>query len=224
VRLRLTLKIFFRLNKCSVDIFSCGETYLSRTIVALYAGIGATLFSDVSGALLALGIQHDFLDGLEIQRGDLRSYKTLVFPGGITDICYQALSPKAKAEIKTFVEKGGGYVGICMGAYIASKLMMVRSRAIRRWGEYWAEVEIVNPQHQVVKGYSGKITMYYQNGPEILTAESEESLAKFPNGAAAILSAKHGSGKTVLFSPHPEKLPSTTMLLKNAVEYCCSID
>jgi glutamine amidotransferase-like uncharacterized protein len=193
---------------------------LSKVEVALFSGVGAVLFPEVLNALQGLNLQHDLIDEVDVENRLLRLYKVLIVPGGYTEECVKGLSEKARSEIRSFVGGGGSYIGICMGAYIASNLKLTKALLIRRRGEYIVEVAVTNPNHPIMAGYKGKVAMHYQNGPEMIAQENDEVLATFPSGKAAILTSKHGLGKVILFSPHPERLRSTWIMMENAVKYC----
>ena len=55
----------------------------------------------------------------DIRDGGLRGLAAVVFPGGSGGGIAKALQPAGVAAVREFVDGGGGYVGICAGAYLA---------------------------------------------------------------------------------------------------------
>jgi glutamine amidotransferase-like uncharacterized protein len=58
----------------------------------------------------------------ELEHGFLDDVDAVCFPGGVGDATsYDGLLKENKTEILNFVNRGGKYIGICMGAYWAGK-------------------------------------------------------------------------------------------------------
>jgi glutamine amidotransferase-like uncharacterized protein/4-amino-4-deoxy-L-arabinose transferase-like glycosyltransferase len=55
-----------------------------------------------------------------IRVGILSKYDLLIVPGGISDEMANALGHEGREAIRKFIYEGGGYIGICAGAYLAS--------------------------------------------------------------------------------------------------------
>jgi hypothetical protein len=56
----------------------------------------------------------------DIAGGGLRSFDVLVFPGGQSKRQAEELGESGRHAVREFVEAGGGYVGICAGANLAT--------------------------------------------------------------------------------------------------------
>jgi glutamine amidotransferase-like uncharacterized protein len=188
--------------------------------IALFSEDYAVFYPEVSKALKEMNIPFKFLKAKDIEEGNLQFFSVLIIPGGYTFKLLNLLSEKAVNEIRFFIKGGGGYIGICMGAYAASAFNLCKTKALRFYGEKMVEIEIVNPLHPVAKGYKDKILMWYQNGPEMVLKQNEEAIGIFQSGRASILSTNLEEGKIVLFSTHPEKTKETWRMLKNAIEFC----
>ena len=67
----------------------------------------------------------------EIQEGVLKGFDVVLFPGGYAPTQYARLDESGRAAVKEFVRGGGGYVGICAGAFLASS-------------KYGAGLELIN--------------------------------------------------------------------------------
>ena len=64
--------------------------------------------------LLSVLSEHD------IRHGELEKHDVLVVPGGKASIQGSALGGEGRSAIRSFVRGGGGYVGVCAGAYLAT--------------------------------------------------------------------------------------------------------
>jgi glutamine amidotransferase-like uncharacterized protein len=207
-------------------------------LVCVYAGAGAVLAKDVEIALDKLAIPYREVDEDDIRVGGLGNCSLLIVPGGYTARCVEAFSQEGFEQIREFVAGGGGYIGICAGAYIAARKVEVPGRPPgmgvieieneRKAGQGLRTITIVKPEHPVVKGYMGEVDIWYQNGPMMRAGEGVETLAVYEEGAAAIVWATYGQGKVVIFSPHPEgsteggvdpEKAGTLKLLENAIAF-----
>ena len=56
----------------------------------------------------------------DVRGGVLDQFDVVVFPGGSGSKQAQALGPEGRRAVQQFVHGGGGYVGICAGAYLAT--------------------------------------------------------------------------------------------------------
>jgi len=146
------------------------------------------------------------------------------------------LDKKGFEMIRKFVTNGGGYIGICAGAYLAAPrveipgkpqgLGIIDIQNIRKKGIGTRKIYL--KEHPITKGLKGELIIRYQNGPEILIKGEAKEVARYENGSSAIVTASYGKGKVVIFSPHPEgsitqgikPKPATLKLLKNSIEFC----
>ena len=98
------------------------DTDLSNVDVAYYNGDGAWNISEtiLSNMTEWMGCSFTTVRGQDIQDGCLDDYDVLMWPGGHYPAYWGEVGPEGKAEIQEFVSEGGGYLGICAGAYYAS--------------------------------------------------------------------------------------------------------
>lgn len=204
--------------------------------VAIYSGKGAVFFEDVAYALELVDIKYRTLDENAIKEGKLEQFKFLIVPGGYTQEYMPALGKAGKEAIRNFVWGGGGYIGICSGAYIVAERVEVPGRPqglgimdienIRKSGRGTRKIYL--DEHPITCGLGKELEIYYQNGPEIVAKGNVEGIAKYESGKFAIVASSFGKGKVICFSPHPEgsitqgiKPNSETLkLLKNSLEFC----
>jgi glutamine amidotransferase-like uncharacterized protein len=209
--------------------------------IALYSGSGALLAKkDVKTALEKLNIKIEKIKENDIKTGKLQIFKILIIPSGKTELILKVLKGKGFEKIRKFVKEGGKYIGICAGAYLAPKVVKLRSSRKesglniieienkREAGIGLREIEISNENHPLVKGYQSKIKIWYQNGPLMRSQGKVEIIAKYDENFAAILASNYGKGKVILFSPHPEgslenkidpEKIGTLNLLKKAIDW-----
>jgi len=209
--------------------------------VYLYAGRAAVLASDVGYALDLLGVRYVEVDDLDVRAGRLDSPGVFVVPGGYTSEYVSNLGDRGFENIRRFVGLGGGYLGICAGAYLAASRVEVPGRPLglgivdvvnrRRKGRGVTEILVLEPRHPVMRGYSGRLRIWYQNGPYMEVGRGVKALASYDGGYAAIAASRYENGYVVLFSPHPEgnreagvrpEDLGTLGLLRNAISYATS--
>jgi glutamine amidotransferase-like uncharacterized protein len=94
--------------------------------IALYNGEGAW---DAEETILThmfvwMGCQVTTIQGDDIRAGDLDSFDVLVWPGGHYPAYWDAVGSNGKLKIQEFIDGGGGYFGICAGAYYACDYMV----------------------------------------------------------------------------------------------------
>jgi glutamine amidotransferase PdxT len=207
-------------------------------LVCLYAGGGAVLARDVEVALDKLEIPYREVGEQDIRGGGLEDCLLLIIPGGYTARYVDALGEEGFEQIRKFVAGGGGYIGICAGAYIAARNVEVPGRPPglgiieieneRRAGRGIRTIAVAKPEYPVMQGYEGEVDIWYKNGPMIKVGEGVETLAVYGEGSAAIVCTTYSQGRVVIFSPHPEgslevgvdpEEAGTLKLLENAIVF-----
>jgi hypothetical protein len=185
----------------------------------------------------------------DIKGGKLSEVKVLIHPGGSGGGQGKALGEEGRAAEKKFIEAGGGYVGVCAGAYLATcdyewSLHVLDAKVVDRahWARGFGKVDIgLTPQAKTLLGSkTDREPIYYHQGPLLAPANNPDvpdyqELAKFEteiakNGASpgvmtgctAIALGPFKDGRVFCFSPHPEHDESTESLLLKAVEWAAS--
>jgi len=207
--------------------------------VSIYTGKGASLAKDVMTALRKLNIPFQKVNEKDIFQDKLGNFSIFIVPGGWPEKYVYSLITKGYDKIRKFVKNGGKYIGICAGAYLASK-------KFRTDNGIFIGLELINPtaemeikkvlpgrmreiklsKHMLSNGCPHKMKIWYMNGPVFKANKKIRVIAKYENNNTAIVSSKHGKGDVILFSPHPEgnseskinpKKYGTIKLLKNAL-------
>ena len=108
----------------------------------------------------------------DIRDGGLRGLAAVVFPGGSGGGIAKALQPAGVAAVRTFVDGGGGYVGICAGAYLAgagvkSYTALLPWQHTQPWakGEATLDVRLTDAGKQLLGGEFAAFQTRYHNGP-----------------------------------------------------------
>jgi hypothetical protein len=181
----------------------------------------------------------------EISEGKLTNYDVVIFAGGSASKQSAALSEAGGAQVRKFVASGGGYIGICAGAYLATcssaqRLHLINATTLSpKWqrGRAVLKVEITPAGEQILGGAKTNLDVLYHNGPVVgPTGDTNlppyETLAFFrtetaqnntPKGimvnSPAIFAAPFQRGKVICISPHPEQTDGLDYLVPLAVKW-----
>jgi N-formylglutamate amidohydrolase/glutamine amidotransferase PdxT len=185
----------------------------------------------------------------DIRAGKLKGCQVLIQPGGGGGVQGRALGEEGREKIREFVKSGGGYVGVCAGAYLATcdyewSLNILDAKVVDRqhWARGYGTVEIsLSPRGQEFFGTDReRLSIYYHQGPLLAPAENPDvpdfdSLAKFETeiakngapsgvmpGCTAIASGVYHQGRVLCISPHPELTDGEGRLLVRAVSWAAA--
>ncbi|RLI45810.1 hypothetical protein DRO69_04470 [Candidatus Bathyarchaeota archaeon] len=181
------------------------------------------------------GIKYYELEVEEILNETLEEYSLIIVPGGWAWDYYIALTAEGAENLKEYVREGGGYIGICAGAYYACELIiwnnhtymipsaypigLINCTARGPRSEYpWpacGDLEVkINLSNPFLKNLPETFVTYYCGGPEFLNlSKGIEVLAWYTDETPAIISAKYGKGLVVLMGVHLEVKKQTWPLL-----------
>jgi glutamine amidotransferase-like uncharacterized protein/N-formylglutamate amidohydrolase len=224
---------------------STGEKSLD---VAVYRGTGASASRDVLIKALRSrpGLNVRDVSADEIRDGKLQGARVLIHPGGSGSGQGKALGEEGRRIVRDFVKEGGGYVGVCAGAYLATcdydwSLHILDAKVVDRqhWNRGFGTVEVsLSPQgRQLLAVNRDRVSIYYHQGPLLAPAENPDipdydALARFEteivkNGAPA--GVMHGTtamtqsvfhkGRVFCFSPHPERTDGLEPILIRAIRW-----
>jgi glutamine amidotransferase-like uncharacterized protein len=152
--------------------------------------------------------------------------EAILFPGGYSYNYQLAISLDAVDEIRSYVSNGGAYIGICAGAYFASKtveweggsypyeLALFDGTAtgsldyIAPWPEYKMTQLTLNTENPINSDNETSISVLYYGGP-IFTPNTEvevNTVATWDdaNNSAAIINFEYEDGRVLLLGPHLE--------------------
>ena len=180
----------------------------------------------------------------EIRGGVLTNYDVVIFGGGSGSQEAASLGAAGRDEVTKFVGNGGGYVGICAGAYLATanypwSLKIINARTLSpKWarGRAVLKMELTDPGVNILSGAKNVDVVYHQGpvvGPasatnlppyEVLAYfRSEVSSNDTPKGiqinSPAIFAGQFKAGKVICISPHPERTDGLEYLVPHAVSW-----
>jgi glutamine amidotransferase-like uncharacterized protein len=135
----------------------------------------------------------------------LKAYRLLIFPGGNFIDMGNGLDARAMSSIRSAVQGGLSYVGICAGAFLAGSSPYYTSLNLTSGvhfnfysaarGQRKASVAITSPG-------TTPLDQYWEDGPEL--SGWGAVVGKYPDGTPAIVEGALGSGFVVLSGIHPE--------------------
>ncbi len=169
-----------------------------------------------------------FCDANDICNGILNSNTdTLIMPGGADLYFCEKLNGLGNQKIQSFVRNGGGYFGICAGAYYACssigfaehidgetiagnrELALYKGRATGPIFDFIQDGDFQKSWKNVVslKFKEQELMCLYNGGSFFEEGFGETVLARYnelEDNPAAIIEVNYGSGKVILSSPHLE--------------------
>lgn len=215
--------------------------------VGVYAASGVGLKGLVQLDRL-LTPEHGFIlrrvCGADIRDGSLAQFDVAIFPGGSMRGQAKSLKASGLDAVRTYVQRGGNYVGICAGAYLASNnydvsLHILDADVIDR--KHWARgrgkvpVEFTTKATSQLGISSPRHSMFYANGP-IYQASGDPKLPDFQvlarfrgevtkegvpggvmPGTPAIVLSRYGEGRVLCSSAHPELTQGLDEMLRQLI-------
>lgn len=181
----------------------------------------------------------------DIRSGKLEGLDLVIHPGGSGGGQGRHLGEDGREAIREFVRSGGGFIGICAGAYLATadyswSLHILDAKVIDRqhWnrGKGTVEISLSDEGRRLFGVEQEQVAIHYAQGPLLAPGdrpeiEDFESLATYEteivkNGASpgvmkgttAIACGKFGNGRVLCFSPHPEKTQGLEAMLRVAID------
>lgn len=169
-----------------------------------------------------------------ILAGSLTNYSVLIMPGGRPDLFESEIGQSGAKKIREYVSRGGGYIGICGGAFIASKNNVWRGWAgeprvyysyqglfplfkgtadgpvedfAPDYQDFNCGIVTVNKHHFILSGLDDTFTYLYDHGPMFPTSgdSNEVPLGISINGEKTlILATQFNNGRVFLTGGHPE--------------------
>ncbi len=182
----------------------------------------------------------------DIRNGALGDIDVLIQPGGSGGGQGRHLGENGRETIRSFIREGGGFIGICGGAFLASadyswSLNVLDARVVDR--NHWArgkgtvQIELTDAGRQVLKSKEQQLQIFYAQGPLLAPRNHPdiadyETLATFKTeiaengapegvmkGTTAIARGDFGRGRVFCFSPHPEMTEGLEPLVHVAIDY-----
>jgi len=197
--------------------------------VAIYSGRGCWAESITAARKMFewMGCTVELVSASRINAEGLAGFGAVFIPGGDMYLYAQDISSTGKARIRSFVRGGGGYIGICGGAYFASARVVWRSGQldmeplgifmgtasgpvdeIAPYPDYgMCTVNIVDQSHPVTKAEPASERILYYWGPTLApdTGVEVSILGRYEGvDEPAIVAFGYGEGRVFLVGTHPE--------------------
>jgi glutamine amidotransferase-like uncharacterized protein/N-formylglutamate amidohydrolase len=216
--------------------------------VALYTGTGA---AQARAKLLETlraksNVRVHDLSAEDIRQGKLAGMEIVLHPGGSGGGQGRALGEEGREAVRQFIADGGGYIGICAGAYLATchydwSLHILDAHVIDR--EHWArgtgtvDITLTDSAKEFFTTDQAIAAVRYANGPLLAPAQNDkvadyEAIATYKGeiakngaptgvmpGTTAIARGDFEKGKVVCFSCHPESSAGQEFMLHEAIDW-----
>ena len=225
----------------------------AKTVIGVYDG-GGTGGSGVARLLLQLpklsGVAVARIGPTEIKAGALNDLDAVVFSGGMGGAQSRFLGADGRASVRRFVKDGGGYVGICAGAYLACKgfkwglgILDARTKPGNwRRGKGTVQMQLTKGGRALLADRPAPFGVLYANGPILAPANADdvpdyETLATYNSelalngskpgimvGSPAAVRGRFGKGRVICFGPHPEQTKGLHDLVRRAARWAVEGD
>ncbi len=133
-------------------------------------------------------------------------------PGGVAVTAFYTMTPELRESIRSFVASGGGYVGFCAGAFMATqRIGSSRYAGLGILPGFTAPYYLspVRPgldySLPVLSWGSLRRQVFFEGGPYFYGFRDQaESVASYDSGYSAAVRALFGRGRVFVSGPHPE--------------------
>jgi len=175
--------------------------------VAVFVNHPECSVQSAHGIIRALSASYDIacIDQQDLRDSSLKKFDLIAFPGGIGDseTFHEIIGSRADA-VRNFVNSGGYYLGICMGAYWAGSHYFDLLKGIDA-------VQYIKRDNALIRRSFGTVTeviweghpkqMYFYDGCSLVSQGGRfRTIARYTNqDPAAII-----QGRVGVIGPHPE--------------------
>ncbi len=180
----------------------------------------------------------------EIGTADLSArFDVVMFSGGSGSAQSKAIGEAGRANVREFVKNGGGYVGVCAGAYLACAgydwgLGILDAKTVSsKWrrGRAFLDIELTPAGREVFGPVDGTFKVRYANGPVIKPLKRDDipdytpvstfrtetaengTPAGVQVGSPSQVIGTFGKGRVFISSPHPENTPGLENMIPRAL-------
>lgn len=181
---------------------------------------------------------------------DLKPFDLVVFSGGSGSAQAEAIGEAGRNNVREYVRGGGGYVGICAGAYLAcsnfkwSLGILNASTVSSKWqrGQAFVDLELTDEGRKITGDVKGTFKVRYHNGPIIKPAERTDipaytpvaffrtEVAEFGSPVGVMVNSPSqamgifGKGRVFISSPHPENTPGLEHFIPRGALWAAGVD
>lgn len=225
-------KLLCLLLLLSIFIFTyCKNNTLNpdfNTDIALYSGKGTWDKSVTASTKMFEWMDQSvkLVNAEYINNNSLDNFRIICFPGGDMYQYSQDISIEGKEKIRAFISNGGGYIGICGGAYFSAEKIIWQGNqlpmtslnlfagsaegpidGIVPYPQYgMCQVNIVDTTHVITRSMHTPQWILYYLGPVLKPSSADITiLGKYNTvNQPAILAFEYGKGRVFVIGIHPE--------------------
>jgi hypothetical protein len=142
-----------------------------------------------------------------------------------------AFTPKVTSSIKKYLRKGGRYLGICGGGFMASTGWDEGSEHMKGIGIIPAKASVFQGSFEArilpVRWMGKTRAMFFKAGPDFHLTKTQEAVqivATYSDGRIAALMCTYGKGRVAVCGPHPEARESWKDGATNSDRWVSSTD
>jgi len=168
--------------------------------IYIYSGKGAYQSKDIENFLSVFDFYYKRICEHNLRK--IRAKSIFIVPGGLIDDYLPAWGKTGVNIIRNFVKKGGIYIGICSGVYVAGKKYKKQNglNFFQESLDYIKHKKIIS-----VKNNKGKsFNLITENGPDLSFIKNGTTLLKDRKNIPYAIKINFGEGEVYLFSSHPE--------------------
>ncbi len=181
----------------------------------------------------------------EVGTRDLKEFDVIIFSGGSGSAQSAAIGESGRKNVRGFVEQGGGYLGICAGAYLACAgfewgLGILNAKTVsQKWrrGRGTMDIELAEAGSALFGPVRKPFHVRYANGPIIRPlgrddlppyqvaaifrteiADNDTPVGVMINSPAVVFST-FGRGRVLTISPHAEDTPGLENFVPRALAW-----
>jgi glutamine amidotransferase-like uncharacterized protein len=229
---------YLSLTGCSDSQTSPSDPVEPRAAVYNDHGVWSEGVNRLNVLLSEWGWTVENISAYQINSGYLNTeFDLIVFPGGDAGSYKLDISDTGTGEIRNFVNDGGGYIGICAGAFWASDRIVWHGREIdyplnllpgtatgpldelcTPGSQCWTDVRF-STDYPAGGDLSGVFSCYYYDGPEMDTTGAAVFARYETLDSPAAVALEYGAGKVAVIGVHPEMSSATEPVLKSMVEW-----
>ena len=246
MRILLTLLLLFTSSICLADpikvaVFK-GEG-VGKSCTNLITALTEPKDNDIQ--LMRITTQ-DILDG------KLSEVDVLIHSGGSGSKQGNDLGAEGRKIVRAYIDEGGGFLGVCAGAYLATNdytwsRNLIDAKVLDR--KHWArgtgtvQLDLSPSGQELFQAEESTLAIYYGQGPLLARREWDdpktpdyESLAIYASeiakngapsgimkGTSAAVRCEYGKGRVFCFSAHPELTDGLHHLIPTAVHWLANV-
>ena len=176
-------------------------------------------------ALEESGVPCRLFDRAQMTRENFKGLEAFIVPGGYSVFEKIAAGKEGIDVMRSFVLRGGRYLGVCAGAYLASKDVLWEEKNypypleffdgiaegaldhIAKWpNDTGVRVKLTPAGRKRGLQPAESRSFYYKGGPRFKGGTDYDVLAKYEDGTSAMIARPVGKGEIVLTGHHFERV------------------